>query len=138
MYKDANELGLFHLFITRQWFKAMRNWVNINLAAKGLTTINEIQFDTYVGLELATSLVSLNTLQGYWSNKMFCGQADFKDTMPRDLFLLIRSNIVLCPPSTYDHDEASKDPIWHSRKMLEHFQKNIAKVAVPLGSSTLD
>ena len=87
---------------------------------------------------MATSLVSVNSLKGYWSQEMFCGQADFKDTMPRDTFLLIRRMIVLCPPGSYDHELASNDPIWHSRKMLEHVQKNIAKVAVPLGSSTLD
>ena len=80
-YKDAKELGLFRLFITRSWFQAMRNWVNTNLTVQGLPTINEMQFDAYVGLELATSLVSVNTLAGYWSQEMFCEQADFKDTM---------------------------------------------------------
>ena len=137
-YKDAKELGLFHLFISRSWFQAMRNWVNINLAAEGKPTINEMHFEAYVGLEMATSLVSVNSLKGYWSQEMFCGQADFKDTMPRDTFLLIRRMIVLCPPGSYDHELSSNDPIWHSRKMLEHVQKNIAKVAVPLGSSALD
>ena len=64
----------------------MRNWVNKNLTAKGLPTINEIQFDACVGLESATSLVSVNTLAGYWSDEMFCGQGDFKNTMGRDNF----------------------------------------------------
>ena len=68
---------------------------------------------------------------------MICGKVDFKDTMGRDIFKNIRSNIVLYPPSSYDHHEASSDHIWHSRKLLEHFQKNIVKVAVPLGSSAL-
>ena len=41
-YQDAKELGLFHLFISRSWFQAMQNWVNINLATEGKSTINEM------------------------------------------------------------------------------------------------
>ena len=58
--------------------------------------------------------------------------------MPRDQFTNIRANITLCNPGLYEHDEASNDPLWHSRKYLEHFQRNSCKVAVPLGSSALD
>ena len=116
----------------------MQSWVNEKLKNKGLSTINENKFNAYVGLELVTSLVSVNDLKDYWSNEMFSGQADFKTTMGRDDFLEIRRNIVLCPPGAYDHGVASTDPIWHSYKMMEHIQKNSASIAVPMGSSALD
>ena len=137
-YKDSKELGLFRLFVTRSWFQAMRKLVNTNLTAKGLPTINKMQFNAHVGIEMVTSLVSVNDLKDYWSDEMFCGQADFKNTMSRDNVLHIRSNVVLCHPSLYDHHEASNDTIWYLWKMLEHVQKNIASVAVPFGSITLD
>ena len=75
----------------------MRSWVNEKLKNKGLSTINENKFNAYVGLELVTSLVSVNDLKDYWSNEMFSGQADLKTTMGRDDFLEIRRNIILCP-----------------------------------------
>lgn len=137
-FSESKELGLFRLFITRQWFEAMRSWVNEKLTIKGISTINENKFKAYIGLELATSLVSVNDLKDYWCKEMFSGQVDFKTTMGRDEFLEIRRNIVLCHPNSYDHVVASNDPIWHSRKMLEHIQKNCATIAVPLGSSALD
>ena len=43
--------------------------------------------------------------------------------MSRDDFMTIRANISLRDPESYNHDEASADPLWHSRKLLEHFQK---------------
>ena len=50
----------------------------------------------------------------------------------------IRTNLALRDPKNYSHAEASADPLWHSRKLLEHFQRNITKVAVPIGTSALD
>ena len=45
---------------------------------------------------------------------------------------------MLRDPSSYSHEEASADPLWHCRKLLEYFQKNICQVAVPIGTSALD
>ena len=137
-YKDHGYLGLFCLFITRSWFEAMRTWLNMKRKEKGLDAVNEYIFNAYVGLEMAMSLVRMNTIDSYWRDEMFMGQKDFKETMSRPKFTSIRSNITLCNPGMYDHEEVSNDPLWHSRKPLEHFQRNIAKMAVPLYASALD
>ena len=69
---------------------------------------------------------------------MFSGHSDFKETMSRTDFQKIRANLVLRDPFNYSHSEASADPLWYSRKLMEHFQRNIAKVAVSIGTSALD
>ena len=137
-YKDNGYLGLFRLFINGSWFQAMRTWLNMKREEKGLDAVNENMFYAYVGLEMAMSLVNMNTIDSYWRDDMFMGQKDFKETMSRPKFTAIRSNLTLCNPTLYDHEEASKDPLWHSRKLLEHFQRNISKIAVPLCASALD
>ena len=100
--------------------------------------VNESFFNAHLGLEMEMLLVFMNTIDQYWCCDMFSGQADFKDTMSKHMFTGIRSNILLCNPDLYLHDEASHDPLWHSRKMLEHFQKNLSNIAVPMGCSALD
>ena len=67
-----------------------------------------------------------------------CIWGNFKKTMLREDFQQIRSNLALRDPSSYSHEEASADPLWHCRKLLEHFQKNICQVAVPVGTGALD
>ena len=116
----------------------MRSWLNVRRKEKGLDAVSENQFKAYLGLELAMSLIPFNAITNYWSEYLFSGHKVFKETMPRYKFQTIRANITLYNPSLYEHDEASHDPLWHSRKMLEHFQKNISKIAVPLGCSVLD
>jgi hypothetical protein len=34
-YAQNSSLGLFHLFLTKSWFSAMRQWMNQRLSAKG-------------------------------------------------------------------------------------------------------
>lgn len=105
---------------------------------KGLKSVNESKFRAYVGLEMAMSILQLNDISSYWRTGMFLGHDDFKSTMSRDDFQNIRANIILREPGTYNHTEVSADPLWHSRKLLDHFQKNIASVAVPTGTTALD
>lgn len=137
-FKDQGSMGLFRLFITNSFMNAIRNWTNYNLKNKGLKEVNEKKFRAYVGLEMAMSIVQFNDISYYWKTEMFTGHEDFKRTMSRDDFMNIRANIELRDPESYNHDEASADPLWHSRKLLEHFQKNISQLAVPTGTSALD
>ena len=137
-FTQSGKLGLFRLFLTNSWFKGMRTWLNKKLKQAGKDEISERKFRAYMGLEMATSLVKMNDLKSYWKKEMFAGHRDFKETMSRDDFLFIRSNIVLRDPDDYSHEEASSDPLWHSRKILNHFQKNVSQIAVPMGTSALD
>ena len=58
--------------------------------------------------------------------------------MSRNNFELIHSLLCFSDPASYDNELSSKDPLWHSRSMLEHFQKNSADIATPTGPSALD
>lgn len=101
-------------------------------------SISETKFRAYVGLEMAMSIDSYNDISDYWKTNMFSGHNDFKAAMSRDDFNRIRSNIVLHPEETIIHDVRSSDPLWHSRKMIQIFQKNCSQIAVPVGTSALD
>jgi hypothetical protein len=37
--------------------------------------------------------------------------------------MTIFANIERPDPESYNHDEASANPLWHKSKLLEHFQK---------------
>jgi hypothetical protein len=112
-------------------------WTNDELLKKGESKVSKEKFMAFVGLEIAMSLVPLNKIHQYWENKKFSGHQDFKDVMSRNDFQLIRGATKFHPPE-YDNELASKDPLWHSRVMLKHYQKNSASHAVPAGSSALD
>jgi hypothetical protein len=129
-------VGLFRLLLTNQWFNSVRTWTNNRLVQKGLKPVNIDKFRAYLGLEIAMSIVQYNDMKYYWKTDMFTGHDSFKSCMSRDDFMSIRANLQLRP--TYSHYEASSDPLWHCRSMLDHFQKNIAHLAVPLGTSALD
>jgi ribosomal protein L30E len=92
----------------------------------------------YIGLEIAMSFVKLNQVRDYWTDKMFFQQKDFQSVMPRKLFQDIRGSVMLHDPDLYDHNIAGADPLHHSRNLLSHFLRNLAKVAVPVGTSALD
>jgi Transposase IS4 len=93
-----------------------------------------MNFWAYLRLEKTMSILQINDISYFWRKDMNTGHEDFKKTMSRDDFQHIRSNLVLRDP----HAESSVDPLWHSRKLLEHFQKNICQIAVPIGTSALD
>ncbi len=61
-----------------------------------------------------------------------------KQYLSRDDFETIRSHLRVYPASAYSHAVASTDPLWHSRRLMEKFMKNAAKLAVPEGTSAFD
>jgi hypothetical protein len=69
---------------------------------------------------------------------MFLQQQDLRKVMSREAFENIRANIVLHDPDLFNHEQASRDPLYHSRNLLNHFLQSAAKVAVPIGTSALD
>lgn len=136
-YEQNGACGLFKLFISRSFLDKMRKWTNQCLKEDGMREANETKFNAYIGLELAMSLLQFNDLDEYWKNNMFQGHKDFKKTMSRDDFMRIRSHLKLRPPE-YLYDSATNDPLWHSRSLMEYFMKQIASIAVPIGTSALD
>ena len=110
-FNDQGSFGLFRLFLTNSFMNAIRKWTNKSLRNKGLKLISEKQFRAYIGLEMAISIVQMNGIQYYWKQEMFTGHVDFKETMSRNDFKIIRGNIELRDPDIYNHDEASADPM---------------------------
>jgi hypothetical protein len=152
-------LGLVNQFLDKTVLGAIRTWTNDVLRVHGKAKACENEFNAYLGLEIAMSLVKFSRMKDYWSSKLFLGMSlvkfnrmkdywsnklfylgssDFADTMSRDRFLMIRSAIVLRPPTAYQHKVVTSDPLWHCRPVLVHFQKNCTSVATPVKVSALD
>jgi hypothetical protein len=90
-FKRDNEKGLFHLIFTQSFFDACLKWTNDELSGKGKSKVSKDKFMAYVGLEIAMSLVPLNSIAQYWESKTFSGHEDFKKTMSRNDFQEIRA-----------------------------------------------
>jgi hypothetical protein len=93
-YAQNCSLGLLHLFLTKTWFSAMRQWTNQRLSAKGKKKNSQEQFMAYIGLKIAMSFVKLNQVWDYWTGKMFFQQKDFQSVMPRNLFQDIHDSVM--------------------------------------------
>lgn len=137
-FQTRRALGLVNQFLDRTVLGAIRTWTNDVLRARGKAKASKNEFNAYLGLEIAMSLVKFSRMKDYWSSKLFLGSSDFADTMSRDRFLTIRSAIVLRPPTAYQHEVVTSDPLWHCRPVLAHFQKNCTSVATPGKVSALD
>ena len=116
----------------------MQAWTNATLQQKGKEKVSLTKFKAYLGLEAAMSLVRMNTIRQYWSNKQFFGNADFKAVMSGVDFESIRSAIQFHPPVDASSQSNDHDPLWHCRVMLKEFLRNAADIAVPVGCSSLD
>jgi hypothetical protein len=84
------------------------------------------------------SIIHYNDIDQYWAAGLFQGHSTFNTTMSRNQFQLIRSMLCFANPACYNHEVSSKDPLWHSWPLLEHFIRNSAEVATPKGPSALD
>jgi hypothetical protein len=137
-FQNEKERGLFQLFLSNSLFESMLRWTNVELTKKGKQQISLDKMMAYIGLEVAMSLIQMGDIAHYWSRSRFEGHHDFRETMSRTDFQTIRASIQFHPPLVYDAETATKDPLYHSRCFLNHFQKNCSAVAVPMGSSALD
>jgi hypothetical protein len=138
------ELSLFFLFLTKSYFETVLKWTNMKLAgsvtSRSVTVkrISSAEFFAYIGLELGMGIICYNNIDQYWSTDVLEGHPTYKNTMSRNKFELIRAMICFTNPSEYNHEVASKEPLWHSRSILKHLVKNLATVATPTGPSSLD
>ncbi|RLN74357.1 hypothetical protein BBJ28_00008624 [Nothophytophthora sp. Chile5] len=137
-YQEKGEYGLFSLFATEGFKRAVLVWTNEILESRGDSKISAGELNAYVGLELAMSICAISDISEFWSERRFLRQADFGDTMARSRFQAIRSGLKLHPPDQAAGAQRGQDPLWHSRWLLEHFQKKFTELAVPVGVSSLD
>jgi Transposase IS4 len=114
----------------------MRPWTNKRLISKGKKVVTKNEFRVYVGLELAMSIIQMNNMCSFWQSEMFTRHSNFRSTMSRNDFFCIWANLQLRDPDQHTNDQIQADPLWHSRKWLESFQKNSTAIAVPLGCSS--
>ncbi len=130
--KPEMELKLIFLFLMKSYFAAVHKWTNQwfeSCHTKKITEaknriISKDQFFAYIGLELGTSIIKYNAIDQYWSSGLFEGHSTFSNTMSHNQFELIRSLLCFSNPESYNHELASKDPLWHSRLLVEHYIKS--------------
>lgn len=136
---DKGALGLFRLFMPADFTNGLRRWTINHMSSKTTTANktkpNEITFNAYIGLEIGMSLLRFNRIRDYWSNKTFTGHEDFKSSMGRSQFQLIRSNVQFHGPNV-EQEIKDKDPLWHSRPILEQFSKASSSLATCIGNSS--
>ena len=94
-------------------------------------------FLDFLGLEIGTSIVRLNQLRDYWSKETFLGHRDFSGVMGRDKFLNTRTCLKIHPNTKFS-SSSTNDPLWHSRHILNHFNKNCVEIGTPRGASSYD
>ena len=135
-YTGSKERGLFHMFVHNEFLNHIRCWTNEKLHGKHKPRMTPEFFFAYLGVEIAASLNPQYKISDYWSSKEFIGNHDIASVMSRQKFMTARANVKHYP--VYDEAVASKDPLWHSRSMLNHFWKNCVKNAVPLGVTAFD
>jgi Transposase IS4 len=75
--------------------------------------------------------MQMNNISYYWKTEMFTGHDDFKKTMSRNDFQMIRWNLALRDPDSYSNEQGETDPLWHARKFIEFLVKRSAALAVP-------
>ena len=93
------EKNVVELLLNSTLLENMRQWTNLVLGAKGKgkpTTKNE--FDAYIGLEIALSIVKFPKIRDYGGTAMFKGHRDFIATMSRDRFQAIRGSLAVHNP----------------------------------------
>lgn len=136
-YRDNAEYGLFGLFVTTAFRRSLLTWTSDALIARGQPKLTESEFNAYCGLEIAMSICPLSDIAEYWSNSRFLDQKGFVETMPRTRFQNIRSALQFHPFEDPTLDKL-RDPLWHSRTILAHFQRRFAEFAVPTGVSSIN
>src|SRR5687767_5835756 len=92
----------------------------------------------YLGLEMAMSLISYNSIADYLKTGIFTGNEDFKSTMSCDQFKHICANIIFRPNEDVALEVCHANPLWHSCHLLENVQTNCSMIEVPVGSCTHD
>ncbi len=136
-------IGLFFLFFSKNMCKNIVGWSNESIttynngSSNRIALIEKKEFQAYIGLSLAMAISHFDRIEYYWSNKRFLGNKDFVNTMGRNRFTQICSNLRLCPenipPSTPIYDS-----LWEVRPVLQNFIQNCTITAIPCGAVVLD
>ena len=109
MYSSRKELGLFSLFFSPTLIEGIRSWTQQRMLEQGFGNLSSELFNSYIGIEIAMSLMHCNDPYDYWSEKRFLGSVDIHQIMSRNTFTHIQSSIKFYP--IYDHELAGKDPL---------------------------
>lgn len=127
---DTKEtLDLTILFLNRSLFEAISKKNAPLLRRCGhCRAFPTIALYACIGLEIAASLTRVASFEDMWCKNVY-GLEYFRTVMGRDKFEPIRSAMRVYP--SYDHDVSTKDPLWHSRLIIQYFRRNRVKVAVP-------
>jgi hypothetical protein len=136
--KNNPAYGLFKLYFPFQLLRLLAQWTTKRLQSKQRRKTNITELKAYMGLEIGLALNGASTISECWNQESFSGNEWFNQTMSRDRFLNIRGSICLHDPDLFDLEANRRDPLWHSRWFLDQMADRCARLAVPVGVSTLD
>jgi hypothetical protein len=85
------------------------------------TAISQAQFRACVWPEIAMSIPQMNDMRYYWKLDIVTCHNDFKTTMSRDDFAMIRAHVALRDTSQFTDEQAVQDPLWHCQNGLNIF-----------------
>ena len=138
-FRAQGHVGLMHLFCPSSQIDTYRQYTNEKLLSLGpKKAASVLEFNAYIGLELAMSIVKFNQITDYWCNSTFLGHQDFKSTMSRTRFMQIRSSLKLKANIMAGEVQSGLDPLYSARRFLNCIMKAFAAIAVPLGTVALD
>ena len=83
-FQTRRALGLVNQFLDRTVLGAIRTWTNDVLRARGKAKACKNEFNAYLGLEIAMSLVKFSRMKDYWSSKLFLGMSLVKFSWMKD------------------------------------------------------
>lgn len=91
---------------------------------KGPAEVHTKELYPYGRLQIAASLVNVASINKMWSAKRFSGLHNFRFFRSRYCFKKIHNCLKVF--SSYIHDVDVNHPLWHIRKVLDHFRRRMA------------
>ena len=83
----------------------------------------------------------MKNMHDYWKKTLMGSNGDCAKIIGRDRFMQIRQSLSFCSNfqlSTKSHLASHNDPLFYARNIMDHFNQNSTKLAVPTGAIAFD
>ncbi|XP_056320827.1 piggyBac transposable element-derived protein 3-like [Danio aesculapii] len=114
--------GYFKQYVPSEMFELMSTMTNIyaeQKAVKGYKHASASEIEVLVGLHMAMGVLGIPRVRMYWSSRISIGI--FKDTMSRDRFFQLRSNLHVV--NNYERPPEDNDVFFKVRPLYESIRK---------------
>ena len=135
-------IALFHLFIRKSFLSdCVRKWTNRNLDEKGKPEASTEELLGVVGIEIGMSYSRMNNMRDYWKKTFIGSNGDCGKIIGRERYMEIRRSLSFCSNhqiGNKSHLASYNDPSFYARRLMNHFNKNSTRLAVPTGAIAFD